>query len=72
MGEATRSATLYTHLGIETADTIGHGHGPLNHLHPIVTRNVPQYVPPLVYNDRLILTPFLDLRRVSLTRSLAR
>ncbi|OSX56270.1 hypothetical protein POSPLADRAFT_1068178 [Postia placenta MAD-698-R-SB12] len=40
--EATRAATAYTHLGIETAEPIGSGHGPLNHLHPILIRSVPQ------------------------------
>ncbi|TFY64232.1 hypothetical protein EVJ58_g2760 [Rhodofomes roseus] len=43
--EATRSATVYIHLGIETADPIGQGHGPLNHMHPIVIRSVPQPTP---------------------------
>ncbi|KAF9019762.1 hypothetical protein BDZ89DRAFT_1072786 [Hymenopellis radicata] len=33
--DAVRDATVYTHLGIETATAIGHGHGPLNHMHPI-------------------------------------
>ncbi|KAK7438443.1 trifunctional hydroxymethylpyrimidine kinase/phosphomethylpyrimidine kinase/thiaminase [Stygiomarasmius scandens] len=31
--DAVRAATVYTHVGIETATLIGHGHGPLNHLH---------------------------------------
>ncbi|CCM04575.1 uncharacterized protein FIBRA_06756 [Fibroporia radiculosa] len=41
VSEATRVATLYTHLGIETAFPIGSGHGPLNHMHPIIPRSVP-------------------------------
>ncbi|KAI0933434.1 hypothetical protein AcV5_005581 [Taiwanofungus camphoratus] len=40
--EATQMATRYTHIGIETASAIGHGHGPLNHLHPILPRIIPQ------------------------------
>ncbi|KZT74039.1 hypothetical protein DAEQUDRAFT_660774 [Daedalea quercina L-15889] len=43
--EATRMATVYTHLGIETATPIGRGHGPLNHIHSIVIRSVPQPTP---------------------------
>jgi len=43
--EATRLATVYTHLGIETAIPIGQGHGPLNHMHAIVIRSVPQPTP---------------------------
>lgn len=31
--EATAQATVFTHLGIETASPIGKGYGPLNHLH---------------------------------------
>ncbi|KAH8100341.1 Phosphomethylpyrimidine kinase-domain-containing protein [Cristinia sonorae] len=40
--EAVRLATQYTHLGIETAEKIGSGHGPLNHLHPITERLIPR------------------------------
>ncbi|KAF7323370.1 hypothetical protein HMN09_00117900 [Mycena chlorophos] len=39
--EAVLQATAYTHLGIATAPEIGHGHGPLNHLHSIVRRDIP-------------------------------
>ncbi|KAL0950195.1 hypothetical protein HGRIS_010187 [Hohenbuehelia grisea] len=39
--EAVRSATAYTHRGIETAYPIGHGHGPLNHLHSITKTYLP-------------------------------
>lgn len=42
--EATRQATKYTHLGIETAHPIGKGFGPLNHMHALTARIVPQYV----------------------------
>lgn len=69
--EATRTATVYTHLGIETAGPIGHGHGPLNHLHPIVMRSVPQYVLVIACSEQHILMLYLDLRRAFLTRSLA-
>jgi len=40
--EATRTGTVYTHLAIETAFPIGSGHGPLNHMHPLIIRSVPQ------------------------------
>ncbi|KAG7086378.1 hypothetical protein E1B28_002337 [Marasmius oreades] len=33
--EAVRTATVYTHRGIEGAPGIGRGNGPLNHLHPL-------------------------------------
>ncbi|THH23140.1 hypothetical protein EUX98_g8039 [Antrodiella citrinella] len=39
--EATRLATQYTHIGIETAVPIGSGHGPLNHVHCITPRLIP-------------------------------
>lgn len=39
--DATAQATSYTHLGIETAASIGHGFGPLNHLHSITKSLVP-------------------------------
>ncbi|KAH7928157.1 hypothetical protein BV22DRAFT_1126761 [Leucogyrophana mollusca] len=42
--EATRLATAYTHLGIETAASIGKGHGPLNHIHSLSLLNIPPYV----------------------------
>jgi len=35
---AVRSATKYTHLGIETAPQLGHGNGPLNHMHSLLRR----------------------------------
>lgn len=39
---ATRNASLYTHLGIETAYPIGKGFGPLNHMHALSLRSVPR------------------------------
>ncbi|KAI0766093.1 Ribokinase-like protein [Trametes elegans] len=45
--EATRQATSFTHIGIETAFPVGQGHGPLNHLHSILPRIVP---PPTASN----------------------
>ncbi|KAI0781506.1 Phosphomethylpyrimidine kinase-domain-containing protein [Trametes elegans] len=45
--EATRQATSFTHIGIETAFPVGHGHGPLNHLHGIIPRIIP---PPTASN----------------------
>ncbi|KAL4065160.1 Phosphomethylpyrimidine kinase-domain-containing protein [Scleroderma citrinum] len=39
--EATAQATSYTHLGIETAASIGHGFGPMNHLHSVTKSLVP-------------------------------
>lgn len=72
VAEATRTATAYVHLGIETAEPIGHGHGPLNHLHPIITRSVPQYVPVVVCSERRILISYLDPRRAFPTHLLAR
>ena len=41
---ATRKATVYTHLGIETAFPLGQGYGPLNHMHALTIRSVPWYV----------------------------
>ncbi|EGN96401.1 hypothetical protein SERLA73DRAFT_112697 [Serpula lacrymans var. lacrymans S7.3] len=41
LAEATKKATAYTHLAIETAPSIGHGSGPLNHLHSILIRRIP-------------------------------
>ena len=46
--EATRQATIYTHVGIETAFPIGNGHGPLNHMHSLLPRVIPPCVPPLL------------------------
>lgn len=40
--EATAQATAYTHLGIENATSVGHGFGPLNHLHSITKLPIPQ------------------------------
>ncbi|KAI0355144.1 hypothetical protein OH77DRAFT_1425197 [Trametes cingulata] len=40
--EATRQATAFTHVGIETAFPIGKGHGPLNHLHALTQRVIPR------------------------------
>ncbi|TFK85370.1 hypothetical protein K466DRAFT_494854 [Polyporus arcularius HHB13444] len=45
--EATRQATIYTHVGIETAFPVGRGHGPLNHMHNLLPRLVP---PPTASN----------------------
>ncbi|KAJ3487101.1 hypothetical protein NLI96_g3767 [Meripilus lineatus] len=39
--DATHQATTYTHLGIELAQPIGGGHGPLNHVHSVMTRAIP-------------------------------
>ncbi|KZT11149.1 uncharacterized protein LAESUDRAFT_720340 [Laetiporus sulphureus 93-53] len=39
--EATQAATVYTHLGIESAFPLGSGYGPLNHMHAILVRSVP-------------------------------
>ncbi|KAH9972904.1 Ribokinase-like protein [Russula compacta] len=36
--EAVKFATMYTHYGIATAFPIGSGHGPLNHMHPLLPR----------------------------------
>ncbi|TCD61246.1 hypothetical protein EIP91_008714 [Steccherinum ochraceum] len=43
--EATRQATQYTHLGIETAIPLGKGNGPLNHVHSIMPRLIPPPTP---------------------------
>ncbi|KII89421.1 hypothetical protein PLICRDRAFT_160775 [Plicaturopsis crispa FD-325 SS-3] len=40
--DATETAGSYTHQGIENAFPIGKGHGPLNHLHPLVERQIPR------------------------------
>ncbi|KAJ3556463.1 hypothetical protein NM688_g2012 [Phlebia brevispora] len=39
--ESVRLGTAYTHLGIELAQPVGKGHGPLNHMHSIMQRSVP-------------------------------
>lgn len=36
--EAVKLATMYTHHGIATAFPVGSGHGPLNHMHPLLSR----------------------------------
>jgi len=41
VSDTVKSATAYTHLGIETAFLIGTGSGPLNHLHSFVPRIIP-------------------------------
>lgn len=41
--EAVRQATIFTHVGIETAFPAGSGHGPLNHMHAMIPRIVPPY-----------------------------
>ncbi|KAF5349597.1 hypothetical protein D9756_008928 [Leucocoprinus leucothites] len=41
LAEAVESATWYTHLGIEIAEPIGQGHGPLNHLHSTTRTLIP-------------------------------
>lgn len=42
VADAVESATTYTHLGIEMSEPIGHGHGPLNHLHSTNSLSVPR------------------------------
>src|SRR6267154_3672889 len=34
--EAVNFAAMYTHHGIATAFPMGSGHGPLNHMHPLL------------------------------------
>jgi hydroxymethylpyrimidine/phosphomethylpyrimidine kinase / thiaminase len=41
VSSSIRSAAAYTHLGIETAFSVGKGCGPLNHLHSFVHRIIP-------------------------------
>jgi hydroxymethylpyrimidine/phosphomethylpyrimidine kinase len=41
--DAVESATAYTYRGIETAEPIGKGHGPLNHLHSMSKILIPGY-----------------------------
>ncbi|KAI0296853.1 hypothetical protein BC826DRAFT_1003347 [Russula brevipes] len=43
--EAVKFATLYTHYGIATAFPVGSGHGPLNHMHPLLSRVLPRATP---------------------------
>ncbi|KAF9265933.1 hypothetical protein L218DRAFT_978926 [Marasmius fiardii PR-910] len=43
--EAVRTATVYTHRGIENAPGIGNGHGPLNHLHALNRVAIPAKSP---------------------------
>ncbi|KAN0107573.1 Ribokinase-like protein [Russula decolorans] len=38
--QAVNFATVYTHHGIATAFPMGSGHGPLNHMHPLLPRMV--------------------------------
>uniref|UniRef100_A0A8H7Y4U1 Uncharacterized protein n=1 Tax=Psilocybe cubensis TaxID=181762 RepID=A0A8H7Y4U1_PSICU len=40
--DAVANAALYTHLGIQAADPIGSGHGPLNHFHNVTKILIPQ------------------------------
>lgn len=41
VSDAIKSATTYTHLGIENAFPMGKGCGPLNHLHSVTNRIIP-------------------------------
>ncbi|KAF5386648.1 hypothetical protein D9615_002033 [Tricholomella constricta] len=43
--EAVKNGVAYTHLGILTAQRIGKGHGPLNHLHALMPKLIPQATP---------------------------
>ncbi|KAM5542813.1 hypothetical protein V8D89_003774 [Ganoderma adspersum] len=43
--EAVRQATIYTHIGIETAFPVGSGFGPLNHMHGLTRSLVPRPTP---------------------------
>ncbi|KNZ79298.1 Putative hydroxymethylpyrimidine/phosphomethylpyrimidine kinase 2 [Termitomyces sp. J132] len=43
--EAVKDATIYTHLAIQMAEPIGHGHGPLNHFHAVAPRLIPRASP---------------------------
>ncbi|KAJ6567153.1 Phosphomethylpyrimidine kinase-domain-containing protein [Mycena capillaripes] len=45
VSEAAISATVYTHLGIQTASKIGAGNGPLNHLHSVTQMGIPPRTP---------------------------
>lgn len=42
--EATRIGVEFTHMGIEAAQVMGQGHGPLNHLHSSNSGTIPRYV----------------------------
>lgn len=53
--EAVRFATTYTHQGIATAFPVGSGHGPLNHMHPLLPRTV----------QRRVLSPPADVESFS-------
>lgn len=44
--EATRLGIKYTHEAISSAFPIGSGHGPVNHLHPILPLAVPRFEGP--------------------------
>lgn len=67
--EATRQATQYTHLGIETALPIGSGHGPLNHVHSVTSHLVPPYVPPIFIEVYPVLIEMSVLQQVPLIHS---
>ncbi|KAG6902680.1 hypothetical protein C0995_013372 [Termitomyces sp. Mi166 len=43
--EAVKDAVAYTHLAIQTAEPIGHGHGPLKHFHAVAPRLIPRASP---------------------------
>ncbi|KZV60533.1 hypothetical protein PENSPDRAFT_659506 [Peniophora sp. CONT] len=40
--DAVRYASAYTHQGIASAFPLGSGHGPLNHMHSVVPRIIPE------------------------------
>lgn len=42
--EAVKKAIIYTYRGIETAQSVGKGHGPLNHFHAMIPRTIPRYM----------------------------
>ncbi|KAI0062018.1 hypothetical protein BV25DRAFT_1804558 [Artomyces pyxidatus] len=48
IADAVKFAAAYTHQGIATAVPMGQGHGPLNHMHPVLPRSVLKQVPPSV------------------------
>ena len=39
--EAVKKAIAYTHLGIEVAQSLGKGHGPIDHFHSISPLLIP-------------------------------
>ncbi|KAG5641998.1 hypothetical protein DXG03_003798 [Asterophora parasitica] len=43
--EAVKDSVAYIHLGIQTAESIGKGHGPLNHFHAIAPKLTPLATP---------------------------